>query len=70
PPERIRAEVRAGIPDCIEIPSRVDAIHAALHMARPGDLVLVAGKGDEDTQIVGTAKVPHDDREILRRALA
>jgi UDP-N-acetylmuramoyl-L-alanyl-D-glutamate--2,6-diaminopimelate ligase len=70
PPERIRAEVRAGIPDCIEIPSRVDAIHAALHMARPGDLVLVAGKGDEDTQIVGTTKVPHDDREILRRALA
>ncbi|WP_022877368.1 Mur ligase family protein [Microbacterium sp. B19] len=70
PPERIRAEVRAGIPDCIEIPSRVDAIHAALHMARPGDLVLVAGKGDEDTQLVGTTKVPHDDREILRRALA
>jgi UDP-N-acetylmuramoyl-L-alanyl-D-glutamate--2,6-diaminopimelate ligase len=40
PPHRIRAEVRAGIPDCIEIPSRVDAIHAALHMARTGDLVL------------------------------
>lgn len=70
PPERIRAEVRAGIPDCIEIPSRTDAIRAALEMARPGDLVLVAGKGDEDTQIVGTTKVPHDDREILRRALA
>lgn len=70
PPDRIRAEVRAGIPDAIEIPSRTDAIHAALRMARPGDVVLVAGKGDESTQIVGTAKVPHDDREILRRALA
>jgi UDP-N-acetylmuramoyl-L-alanyl-D-glutamate--2,6-diaminopimelate ligase len=69
PPERIRAEVRAGVPDCVEIPSRTDAIHAALHMARPGDLVLVAGKGDEDTQIVGTTKVPYDDREVLRRAL-
>ena len=70
PPERIRAEVRAGIPDCVEIPSRTDAIHAALRMARAGDLVLVAGKGDEDTQIVGTTKVPYDDREVLRQALA
>ena len=70
PPDRIRAEVRAGVPDALEIPSRADAIHAALQMARPGDLVLVAGKGDETTQIVGTVKVPHDDREILRRALA
>lgn len=70
PPDRIRAEVRAGIPDAIEIPSRMDAIHAALQMAHPGDLVLVAGKGDETTQIVGTGKVPHDDREILRRALS
>lgn len=69
PPDRIRAEVRAGCPDCFEIPRRKDAILAALEMARPGDTVLVAGKGDETTQLVGRTRVPHDDREVIRSAV-
>ena len=69
PASRIRAEVRAGCPDCIEVPSRRDAIVAAVNMARPGDVVLVAGKGDETVQVVGTERVPHDDREVIRLAL-
>lgn len=69
PPERIRREVRAGCPDCLEIPHRADAIVAAILMARPGDTVLVAGKGDETVQLVGTARLPHDDRALLRAAL-
>lgn len=68
-PARIRAEVRAGCPDCIEIPRRADAIRAALAMARPGDTVLVAGKGDETEQVVGTRRIPHDDRAVLRAAM-
>jgi UDP-N-acetylmuramoyl-L-alanyl-D-glutamate--2,6-diaminopimelate ligase len=39
-------------------------------LARPGDVLLVAGKGHEDYQIIGTEKRPFDDREVVRRALA
>src|SRR5699024_395338 len=60
-PGRIRAEVREGCPDCVEIPRRDDAIRAAWEMAREGDVVLVAGKGDETVQLVGRQSVPHDD---------
>lgn len=70
PAQRIRSEVRAGCPDCLEIPRRSDAIRAALLMARPGDTVLVAGKGDETVQLVGTERLPHDDRSVIREALA
>jgi UDP-N-acetylmuramoyl-L-alanyl-D-glutamate--2,6-diaminopimelate ligase len=50
-------------------PDRRAAIGTALRLARPGDLVLVAGKGHEDYQIVGTEKRHLDDREEVRRAL-
>nr|BFF12274.1 hypothetical protein GCM10025699_35770 [Microbacterium flavescens] len=70
PPDRIRREVRAGAPDSIEIPLRKDAIRAALQMARPGDTVLVAGKGDEHYQLVGTRRLPHDDRDVIREAMS
>lgn len=46
------------------------AIELALTSARPGDTVLIAGKGHEDYQIVGTTKHPFDDRVEARRALA
>jgi UDP-N-acetylmuramoyl-L-alanyl-D-glutamate--2,6-diaminopimelate ligase len=38
-------------------------------MARPGDVVLVAGKGDETVQLVGRERIPHDDRSVLRELL-
>lgn len=69
PPGRIRREVRAGCPECLEIPRRRDAIIAALLMAGPGDTVLVAGKGDETEQLVGTRRLPHDDRAVIREAM-
>jgi len=50
-------------------PDRPAAIALALGLARPGDLVLVAGKGHEDYQIVGTERRHLDDREEIRRAL-
>ena len=46
------------------------AIDRAIALARPGDTVLVAGKGHEDYQIVGTEKRHFDDREEARRALS
>ncbi len=49
---------------------RVRAIGLAVDVARPGDLIVVAGKGHEDYQILGTVKHHLDDREEVRRALA
>lgn len=52
------------------IPDRRAAIRAALVEARPGDLVLIAGKGHEDYQIIGTTRHRFDDREVVRELLA
>ena len=52
----------------VEVDRRA-AIHLAIAAARPGDTVLIAGKGHEDYQIVGTTKHPFDDREVARDAL-
>jgi UDP-N-acetylmuramoyl-L-alanyl-D-glutamate--2,6-diaminopimelate ligase len=49
---------------------RARAIELAVRDARPGDVVLVAGKGHEDYQVVGTEKRHFDDREHARDALA
>jgi UDP-N-acetylmuramoyl-L-alanyl-D-glutamate--2,6-diaminopimelate ligase len=51
------------------IPDRRQAIRAAVDLARPGDLVLVAGKGHETYQEIKGVKLPFDDREELRAAL-
>jgi UDP-N-acetylmuramoyl-L-alanyl-D-glutamate--2,6-diaminopimelate ligase len=42
------------------------AIEIALNIAQPGDLVLIAGKGHEDYQILGREKIHFDDREVAR----
>ncbi len=51
------------------VPDRREAIGLALAAARPGDAVLIAGKGHEETQIVGAERRHFDDREEARRAL-
>ncbi|HEX5605591.1 MAG TPA: cyanophycin synthetase, partial [Candidatus Binatia bacterium] len=45
---------------------RRTAIEIALSIARPGDLVLIAGKGHEDYQILGSERIHFDDREVAR----
>jgi UDP-N-acetylmuramoyl-L-alanyl-D-glutamate--2,6-diaminopimelate ligase len=50
-------------------PDRRKAIVAAIEAARPGDIVLIAGKGHEDYQILGRTKVHFDDREVAAEAL-
>lgn len=50
-------------------PERRKAIFHAISVAQPGDFVLIAGKGHEAYQIVGTEKLPFDDREVAREAL-
>jgi UDP-N-acetylmuramoyl-L-alanyl-D-glutamate--2,6-diaminopimelate ligase len=46
------------------VPDRRQAIEAAIAMARTGDVVLIAGKGHEDYQIIGNQKFPFDDRKV------
>jgi UDP-N-acetylmuramoyl-L-alanyl-D-glutamate--2,6-diaminopimelate ligase len=48
---------------------RREAIRQALEMARPGDTVVLAGKGHETYQVIGTEKRPFDERTVVRRAL-
>jgi UDP-N-acetylmuramoyl-L-alanyl-D-glutamate--2,6-diaminopimelate ligase len=51
------------------IPDRHAAVAAAIGMAKPGDLVVLAGKGHEDYQIIGGTKVHFDDREAAREEI-
>jgi len=60
---------RFDTPHTVE-PDRAKAIHKAIAMARPNDIVILAGKGHEDYQIIGKTKHPFDDRIVARRALA
>jgi UDP-N-acetylmuramoyl-L-alanyl-D-glutamate--2,6-diaminopimelate ligase len=73
-PAAIRAAMLAGVPadhraEVLEIGDRRAAIAAAVGLARPGDTVLVAGKGHETGQEVAGVVTPFDDREVLRETL-
>ena len=50
-------------------PDRATAIRLALHEARPGDIVLLAGKGHEKEQILADRTIPFDDAEVARMML-
>ncbi len=60
---------RAGKTPYLVIPDRHDAIAAAVNMAKPGDVVVLAGKGHEDYQIIGERKTHFDDREVAREEM-
>ena len=66
----IRRQILAGAPDAQEIGDRRAAINAAVEGLRSGDVLVVAGKGHERGQIVGTDVIPFDDAIEVARALA
>src|SRR5689334_1861891 len=68
-PAAIRAEVMAGATGLKEIGDRREAIRAAAAMLDDGDILVVAGKGHEQGQIVGTTVHPFDDVAETRAAL-
>lgn len=68
-PAAIRAQVRAGCPDALEIGDRREAIRHAVSLMREGDVVVIAGKGHEQGQIVGGVVHPFDDAAEATEAL-
>ncbi len=71
-PDAILDDVEAGLDapsDATRLASRADAIAFAAREAAPGDVIVVAGKGHETYQIVGTERHDFDDRVVLRDAL-
>ena len=76
-PQAILADIEKGIEALPQearcsyqtIVDRAKAIQGAIEEAKSGDLVLIAGKGHEDYQILGTQKVHFDDREEARKAI-
>jgi len=60
---------RAGTAEVVEVGDRRAAIATALGLARPGDIVVVAGKGHETGQEVQGVVHPFDDRDVVRELL-
>ncbi len=68
-PASIRAAVLTGCPGAREIGDRARAINTAIAETTAGDIVLIAGKGHETGQNVGTKTVPFSDQAVARAAL-
>lgn len=73
PPEDIIRDIDnafpAGACPRLCLPDRADAIRQAVAMARPGDMILLAGKGHESYQLIGTSRIPFREKDILISAL-
>jgi UDP-N-acetylmuramyl tripeptide synthase len=73
-PAKIALDVEIGVrrvrsDHYVTLIDREEAIAHVLSMARPGDIVLIAGKGHENYQVMADRTVPFDDREVTRRLL-
>lgn len=68
-PSEIRAAIMAAAPGAVEIGDRREAIHHAIGLLREGDTLIVAGKGHEEGQTIGTQTFPFSDHQEVRKAL-
>ena len=68
-PEQILREMEEGVEagdKYLKITDRNEAIKTAVMLAEPRDIILLAGKGHEDYQIIGTEKLPFNDKEVVK----
>lgn len=72
-PHQIIADILPGVEKYqtpyIVLSNRKEAIRYAIRNAQPNDTIVLAGKGHEDYQVIGTEKLHFDEREIVRKAL-
>lgn len=70
-PQSIIDEIIPGVTYCTyrAIPDRKEAVRVACDLARPKDVILLAGKGHEDYQEIAGEKIPFDDKSVLRMAI-
>ena len=67
--DEIAKQIMAGIPrpgGIFVINDRREAIKKAIELAKPGDIVLLAGKGHEESLLIGTTEIPWSDKEVAR----
>lgn len=71
-PEQILKEIESGVlntSNCIKIANREEAIARALALSQSNDLIVIAGKGHETYQQIGTTKYPFSDKEVVNRII-
>ena len=71
-PQRIIGDIARGIPhgtDAFQVPDRRAAIEKAVGLAKQGDVVLIAGKGHEDYQVIGKERKHFSDREVVEELI-
>lgn len=69
-PTGIRADILRACPNATDVPQRREAISQAVGMLRSGDLLVIAGKGHEEHQIVGKDTFSFSDREVIQKEIA
>lgn len=62
-PAKIREEIFASCPNAVKVEERTEAIKTAMQSLKKGDVLLIAGKGHEDYQVIGTEKIHFSDKE-------
>jgi UDP-N-acetylmuramyl tripeptide synthase len=67
--KEIEPGLRRGTAPYSMVPDRREAIASAISMAKIGDVVVIAGKGHEDYQIIGNRIIPFDDRTLARELI-
>ncbi|MFZ5823012.1 MAG: glutamate ligase domain-containing protein, partial [Bacillota bacterium] len=70
-PMDVARQIAAGLGDTPHeiVPDRREAIARGVALARPGDLLIIAGKGHEQTWVWEGKRIPFDDRTVVREAI-
>ena len=66
---QIESGIKSSRTPVIKLLDRREAIRKAFQLAQPNDIVLVLGKGTEQTMVIGSKKIPWDDRKVVREEL-